>query len=379
VIELRAKPLVLRLRRQVRIARGSMSTTELVQVRVRYGGVTGYGEGAPTGWFGETLPDAVRFLQAEATREAIGDDPWAIEEIESRLNAMPGNYAAKAAIDCALHDLQGRLAGVPVWRLLGLRRSDTATSQTISIGGPDQMAADAREVSSSVRRLKLKLGGRDGLDIERVAAVRSATDRALQVDVNGRWTFDEAVGSLPALASHGVELCEQPLSLAAEEGADLKRLSPIPIYLDEDCRRSSDVPACAARGHGVVLKLSKCGGLREGLRAIATARALGLGVMLGCMAESSLGIAAANQLAGAADYLDLDGNLDLAWDPWRGVPFSDGVQRQTTEPGLGVQAVPAAAGRRLRTVADTTYRAQIRPGVRRAYLSARQRRLKQAY
>jgi L-alanine-DL-glutamate epimerase-like enolase superfamily enzyme len=201
---------------------------------------------------------------------------------------------------------------------------------------PDEMARKTERLPGEFRRLKLKLGGGDGLDVERVRAVRGVTDLPLQVDVNEWWSLDEALEALPELASLGVEYCEQPLRAGDPGGEQLRGRSPIPIYLDEDCHVAADVPRCAELGHGVNLKLAKSGGIREALRIAHTARALGLGVMLGCMIESGLGIAAGCVVAPLCDHVDLDGNLLLREDPTPGPAFVDGVQVPRDEPGLGV-------------------------------------------
>ena len=202
------------------------------------------------------------------------------------------------------------------------------------------MARRAERAAPRFRRLKLKLGGGDGLDVERVRAVRAATDRPLQVDVNEYWTLDEALETLPQLRSR-IDYCEQPLPAGDPGGPELKRRSPLPIYVDEDCHTLADVAACAERAHGINIKLAKSGGIREAVRMAHAARALGLGVMLGCMVESGLGIAAGAQIACLCDHVDLDGNLLLADDPWPGVEFVDGVQLPSNEPGLGVrEAIP---------------------------------------
>ena len=197
------------------------------------------------------------------------------------------------------------------------------------------MARRAEKAASRFKRLKLKLGGGDGLDVDRVRAVRAVTELPLQVDVNEFWSFDEALEALPQLAALGVAYCEQPLRAGDEGGATLKG-SPIPIYVDEDCHRLDSVTGCAAIAHGINIKLAKSGGIREAVRMAHAARALGLGVMLGCMIESGLGIAAGCAVAPLCDHVDLDGNLLIADDPWPGVAFVDGVQVPSDKPGLGV-------------------------------------------
>lgn len=322
----------LRLAETFVISRGASDTAEVVHVELRHGGVSGFGEAAPSDHYGETAASARAYVEEHAA--LLGDDPFALDEILARLPAE--QFAARAALDAALHDLQGKLLGLPVWRLLGLRRAGPPTSWTVWLGPPEEMAERAARVSDRFLRLKLKLGGRDGLDVERVRAVREASALPLQVDVNEGWTLAEAREALPRIAELGVEYCEQPLAAGDPGGAELKRRSPIPIYLDEDCHTLADVAGCAQRAHGINVKLAKSGGIREAVRMAHAARALGLGVMLGCMLESGLGIAAGAQIASLCDHVDLDGNLLLADDPWPGVAFADGVQLPSEEPGLGV-------------------------------------------
>ncbi len=254
------------------------------------------------------------------------------------MRGIPGEQAAKAALDAALHDLQGRLLETPVFRLLGLPRAGPPTSWTIWLGDPDDMARRAEKAASMYRRLKLKLGGGDGLDVERVRAVRGVTELPLMVDVNEWWSLDEALDALPQLAALRVEYCEQPLPAGDEGGKVLRERSPIPIYVDEDCHTLADVARCAEIAHGINIKLAKSGGIREGIRMAHAARALGLGVMLGCMLESGLGIAAGCCVAPLCDHVDLDGNLLLAEDPWPGIELVDGVQTPSLASGLGVAA-----------------------------------------
>jgi L-Ala-D/L-Glu epimerase len=325
----------LRLQEPFTISRATDEEVDEIFVELELDGIAGYGEASPQDVYGESVESAGTFL--DGAEELLGDDPFALEEIERRLAERPGEMAAKAAIDSALHDLCGKVADQPVWRLLGLDRAGPPTSWTIWLGDPDDMARRAERVGDRFRRLKLKLGARDGADVERVRAVRGVTDLPLQVDVNEYWELDEALENVRALAELGVDYVEQPLSAGHPEGARLKKESPIPIYLDEDVHTSKDVREAAERAHGINIKLAKSGGIREAVRMAHAARALSLGVMLGCMVESSLGIAAACQVASLCDHIDLDGNLLLADDPWEGVEFVDGVQLPSEQPGLGVR------------------------------------------
>jgi L-alanine-DL-glutamate epimerase-like enolase superfamily enzyme len=199
------------------------------------------------------------------------------------------------------------------------------------------MARRAAKVDPRFKRLKLKLGGQDGLDVERVRAVRSVTNLPMQVDVNEGWSPDEALDNLRQIAPSDVQYCEQPLAADAMLGNEqLKRESPIPIYVDENCHTLADVAECSRFAHGINVKLAKSGGIREAVRMVHAARALELGTMLGCMIESGLGIAAGAHIASLFDHIDLDGNLLIAHDPFPGVLFADGVQLPADAPGLGV-------------------------------------------
>jgi L-Ala-D/L-Glu epimerase / N-acetyl-D-glutamate racemase len=332
-VDVSAQVVTLQLAETFVIARSASDEEQVVQVELTHSGVRGHGEAAPIDRYGESAESARAYVEHHAG--VLGDDPFAVEEVMARLPDR--ERAARAAIDAALHDLQGKLVGVPVWRLLGLRREGPPTSWTVWLGDPDDMARRADAASGRFRRLKLKLGGADGLDVQRVRAVRGTTALPLQVDVNEAWSLDEALDALPQLAALGVEYCEQPLPAGDEGGPRLKAESAVPIYVDEDCHTLADVAACAERAHGINVKLAKSGGIREAVRMVHAARALGLGCMLGCMVESGLGIAAGAHVASLFDHVDLDGNILIAHDPWPGVRFSDGVQLPSDEPGLGVR------------------------------------------
>ena len=334
-MELAHRSVTLALEQPFTISRETSVEEKLVWIELRHAGATGYGEAAPQGHYGESVESASAFL--DEVGDLLGDDPFALEEIGERLAERPGEMAAKSAVDAALHDLCGKLTGKPVWQLLGLRRTGPPTSWTIWLGDPDDMSRRAEQVDPRFRRLKLKLGGRDGLDVERVRQVRSVTDLPLMVDVNEYWELDEAIENIAALAGLGVEYVEQPLPAGDPGGPQLKREAALPVYVDEDCHTLADVVDCGERAHGINIKLAKSGGIREAHKMAVAARALGLGVMLGCMIESGLGISAACQVASLCDHVDLDGNLLLSEDPWPGVAFENGVQVPPQEPGLGVR------------------------------------------
>ena len=327
-MELTAQIATLRLAETFVISRESQDVAEVVQVEVRHRDVSGFGEAAPIERYNESPESVLAWLESVS----LGDDPWALNEIMGAL--PPGQQAARAAVDAALHDLQGKLTGLPVYKLLGFRPAGPPTSWTIWLGDPDDMARRAEAAAArGFRRLKLKLGGGDNLDLVRVLAVRGVTDLPLQADVNEYWSLDEALELLPQM---DLQYCEQPLVAGDPDGPELKRRSPVPIYVDEDCHTLADVADCVERAHGINIKLAKSGGIREAVRMANAARALGLGVMLGCMVESGLGIAPGAHIASLCDHIDLDGNLLLASDPWPGVQLGDGVQRPSDRPGLGV-------------------------------------------
>jgi L-Ala-D/L-Glu epimerase len=332
-MEVRAEIVRLELAETFVISRETQDWADVVHVTIGHEGHVGRGEAAPIERYEETAESALSFVEQHG--HIVGDDPFALEAIGARLAAIEGEQAAKSALDAALHDLQGKLLGATVNRLLGLPREGPPTSWTVWLGDPDDMARRAEAAAPRFKRLKLKLGGGDGLDVERVRAVRGVTELPLMADVNEWWSVDEALDACAELAPLGVEYVEQPLPAGDPGGAELRRRSPLPVYVDEDCHTLGDVAGCAEIAHGINIKLAKSGGIREAIRMTHAARALGLGVMLGCMIESGLGIAAGCVVATLCDHVDLDGNLLLASDPAPGPSFVDGVQVASEGVGLG--------------------------------------------
>jgi L-Ala-D/L-Glu epimerase len=302
-----------------------------VQVELEHDGLVARGEAAPVYYRGETPETAVAFLAEVASR--VGEDPF---ELEAIMGGLDGDAAGRSALDAALHDWVGRRLGVPVWRLLGLPRRAPVTSYTLGIDTLEGTRDRARR-ARSFKALKVKVGGAE--DLARLEAVRSETDAPLRVDANEGWTLEAARELVPALVALGVELIEQPFPAAdLESFRALRELAPLPpVIVDEGCHDLGDVAPVAGYADGINVKLAKSGGLREAVRMVHAARALGLSVMIGCMVESQLGVAPAAQIASLADWVDLDGHLLLADEPFRGLQLEDGRVLPSHGPGLGVE------------------------------------------
>jgi len=339
-------------RHALTISRGTSAGSENLFVEVEHDGIAGFGEMAPTsgGAVAETASTAEQAL--ERWRERLTPfAPWQMQGIEAALNGE-ADFAARAALDMALHDWQGKRLGVPVWQLFGLDPDRIPpTSLTVGINPPEVIREVVPEIlaRTGALALKVKLGNPAGIDadMESFAAAREAASSAptigWRVDANGGWTVESARKMIGWLAARGVEFVEQPLPRGQER--DLPAVhenSLLPIYADESIYTASDIPPIAGSIDGVNLKLMKCGGLREALRIIHTARAHGLQVMMGCMSETSLAITAAAQLSPLADALDLDSHLNLRDDPFTGAIYQEGRVAPTDLPGLGVRRGPQA-------------------------------------
>jgi L-alanine-DL-glutamate epimerase-like enolase superfamily enzyme len=341
-VRLGYEPLDLVMLYEFRIAVSARQRCENLLVRVEHEGLEGIGEAAPARYYGESRPLAGAALDAWAPH--LEEDPFALEAIGRRLDAvLRGQWAARAALDMALHDWIGKRLGVPVWRLLGLD-SEAAPRSCVTLG----MAAPAEmeEKLETVRdfpRLKVKLGGPG--DVENLRMIRRRYQGRIQVDANTAWSPADAVRVLREIEPLGIELVEQPVPAADLEGLRwVRERSGIPVFADESVHHLSDLGNLAGRVDGVNLKIMKTGGLREMIRMIHAARALGLKVMLGSMVESSLALSAAAQLAPLADYLDLDGHWLLKDDPFEGAPREQGVIALSDRPGLGVVAARDGGG-----------------------------------
>jgi L-alanine-DL-glutamate epimerase-like enolase superfamily enzyme len=320
------------------IARGGSSEWRVVWVRlIDRDGIEGWGEAAPSRFYGETADTVVAMLsQMRPILESA--ESWSLETIESELGALIRfNGAARSAISAALHDLMGKRLGVPVHRLWGLDPARAPRSSfTIAIPESEKDLRARLAEAAGYPVLKVKLGSPRDEEIIRVVR-DAAPDKILRVDANAAWTVKHALRMIDILAGHRVEFVEQPLPAHDIDGLRFVReRSPLPIFADESCIVATDIPRLAGAVDGVNIKLAKCGGLREALRMIATARAHGMLVMTGCMIETSLGISAAAQFAPLLDYADLDGAALLANDPFIGASIDGGTIKLPAGPGLGV-------------------------------------------
>lgn len=321
-----------------RISRNVRTHEEVVWLRLEHEGIEAWGEAAPSSYYGESAGTVEAALTRLSPAIEAAPDPWSLEAVETEVRALLGrNGSAFAAISAALHDWVGKRLDQPLWRLWGLDPANAPLSSfTIGIDEPEIVKAKVRE-ASDCPILKIKVGGED--DRAMLEAVRSeAPDAALCVDANAGWTPRQAMEEIAMLADYGVEFVEQPLPPEDREG--LRKVfasSRLPIIVDESCIVASDIPGLVGLADGINIKLAKCGGPREALRMIHTARACGLRVMMGCMLETSLGTAPAAHLTPLLDYADLDGAALLKEDPFDGPRFDAGRLVLTDRPGLGVE------------------------------------------
>jgi len=334
-MKLRFRPYTLELKHAFTIATSSRTTTPAMLVEVEQDGVIGYGEAAMPPYLGESQDSASAFFRrVDLTRI---EDPFNLEEIIPAIDALaPGNTAAKAAVDIALHDWVGRKIGAPLYRLWGLNAAKApVTSFTIGIDTDEIVRQKTRE-AAIYKIIKVKLG-RDN-DQAMIEAIRQETDKPITVDANQGWkTRDEALRMIEWLAARGVVFIEQPMPKEQiDDTAWLRERSPLPLIADESVQRLDDVLRARGVFDGINIKLMKCTGLREAHKMIVLARALGLKVMLGCMTETSCAISAAAQLSPLVDWADLDGAVLIGNDCFDGATIVDGRITLPDRPGIGV-------------------------------------------
>jgi L-alanine-DL-glutamate epimerase-like enolase superfamily enzyme len=336
VLKLAAEVVTLQTRHPFIIARGGQSEYRVVWVRLTdHDGTEGWGEADPSAYYGET-PDTV-LATLKALEPHLPADPFDLEGAEARFAAaVPRNGAARVALSAALHDLVGKRLDQPLWRLWGLDPTRAPVSSfTIGLDTPEKMQAKVAE-AAPYPVLKIKLGTDRDEEILRI--IRDVTDKPIRVDANAGWTRERALAMLPVLDTYGVEFLEQPLPPDDLEGIGaVRRAARIPVLVDESCIVATDIPRVAGAADGINIKLAKCGSLREAVRMIATARAHGMMVMVGCMIESSLGITAAAHFSPLVDAADLDGAALCVNDPFIGATIEGGRIALPAGPGLGVR------------------------------------------
>jgi L-alanine-DL-glutamate epimerase-like enolase superfamily enzyme len=320
------------------LAGSSRTSTPVMLTRIEYQGVTGYGEASMPPYLGESQESASRFLsKVDLTQFS---DPFMIEDILDYVDTIDeGNRAAKASVDIALHDLVGKMLGQPWFRLWGLNPELTPnTSFTIGIDTPEVVKQKVKE-ASAYKILKVKLGREN--DKEMVQTIRSATQVPLAVDVNQGWKEKEkALEMIFWLKEMGVVMVEQPLPKEqTDDMAWLTARSPLPIYGDESVQRMPDLIRASGIYHGINIKLMKCTGMREAFTMAKTAKSLGMKIMIGCMTETSCAVSAAAQLAPLAEFADLDGNLLISNDLYKGMEIKNGKVTLSNLPGIGINKI----------------------------------------
>ena len=329
-------PYELKLRHAFNLARYSRTTTPDVQVQIEYDGIVGYGEASMPPYLGESVESVTKFLSSLDLSQF--SDPFRLEDILHYVDGVaPNNRAAKASIDIALHDLLGTIMGQPWYKIWGLDPAKAPnTSFTIGIDKEDVVRQKVRE-AAPYKVLKVKMGLDN--DKETVEVIRSMTDVPLCVDANQGWkNKEEALEMCYWLKERGCLFVEQPFDKTwIDETAWLRERSPLPLIADEAFQRLPDIVRFKGVYDGINIKLMKSTGLHEAYEMVVLARALGMKVMVGCMTETSCAVTAAANLAPLVDFADLDGNLLIANDRFKGMTVENGKVTLHDIPGIGVK------------------------------------------
>jgi L-alanine-DL-glutamate epimerase-like enolase superfamily enzyme len=336
-MELSWIPYTLEFKHPFRIAHGVRSSTPLMLTRIIHEGFTGYGEASMPPYLGENQETAEMFYSKVNFDKFSG--PEDLENIIPWIDSLaPGNTAAKASVDIALHDLLGKMKGLPLYMYYGADRTKApCTSYTIGMDCPEGIRDRIHE-TGDFPILKVKLGGKNDLRI--LETVHACTHKVFSVDVNQGWEDREfALDMIHRMKEMRVMFVEQPFEKSRfEDHAWLKERSPLPIIADESCQRLSDVEKCSHSFHGINIKLMKCTGLFEARMMIQRAKSLEMKILMGCMSETSCAISAAAQLSPFADWCDLDGPLLIKNNAFDGITFQSGKVILSEMPGIG--AVP---------------------------------------
>ncbi|MCD7901702.1 MAG: dipeptide epimerase [Bacteroides sp.] len=335
-LKLRFRPYELQLKHVFTVATNSRTTTPGVQVEIEYDGIIGYGEASMPPYLGENVKSVTSFLQKVKLDRF--NDPFQLEDILKYVDeVMPENTAAKALVDIALHDLVGKLLNAPWYKIWGLDKENTpSTTYTIGIDTAEMVRKKTFEVAGEFNILKVKLGGDN--DTEMIKSIRAVSDLPIAVDANQGWTDKQyALDMIHWLKEQGVVMVEQPMpKKQLDDIAWITQQSPLPIFADESIQRLKDVIAVSQAFSGINIKLMKCTGMREAWKMITLARALNMKVMIGCMVESSCAVSAAAQLSPGLDFADLDGNLLISNDLFKGMKVINGKITLNDLPGIGV-------------------------------------------
>ena len=330
------EPYELQLRHVFTVSSYSRKTTPGVQVRIDYQGITGYGEASMPPYLGQSVETVTAFLRkVDLTRFS---DPFCLEDILGYVDSLsPGDSAAKAAVDIALHDLVGKLLGAPWYRIWGLDPAKAPdTTFTIGIDTPEVVREKTRECAGRFNILKVKVGLDN--DKEMIRTIREITDLPIAVDANQGWKDRSmALDEIYWLKENGIVMVEQPMPKERiDDNAWITERSPLPIFADEAIQRLADIPSVKGAYHGINIKLMKCTGMREAWKMLNYARAEGMKVMIGCMTETSCAVSAAAQLSPAVDFADLDGNLLISNDLFDGMKVKAGRIVLPDRPGIGI-------------------------------------------
>ena len=338
-MKMRFFPYELKLKHVFTVASYSRTTTPDVQVEIEYEGVTGYGEASMPPYLGQTVDTVMAFLRKVDLEQF--SDPFGLEDILAYVDSLsPGDTAAKAAVDIALHDLVGKLLGAPWYKIWGLNKEKTpSTTFTIGIDTPDVVRGKTREVAGQFNILKVKLG-RDN-DKEMIRTIRSVSALPIAVDANQGWSDRQyALDMIHWLKEQGIVMIEQPMPKEQlDDIAWITQQSPLPVFADESLQRLNDVTALKGAFTGINIKLMKCTGMREAWKMVTLARALDMKVMVGCMTETSCAVSAAAQLSPVVDFADLDGNLLISNDRFKGMEVINGKIILNDLPGIGVDLI----------------------------------------
>jgi len=336
-MKLTFRPYDLQLRHVFTISNFSRTTTPVVLTEIEYAGITGYGEASLPPYLGETQASVQEFLKKVDLKPFAS--PFELEDILGYIDKIAeNNTAAKASVDIALHDLIGKIVGQPWHKIWGLDKAKApSTTFTIGIDTPEVVKQKTREAADSFNILKVKLG-RDG-DKEMIEAIRSVTDKPIAVDANQGWADKHyALDMINWLKEKGIVMVEQPLPKHnLEDAAWLTERSPLPVFADESCQRLTDILPLKGVFTGINIKLMKCTGMHEAWKMLTVAHAAGMKIMVGCMTETSCAVSAASQLSPAVDWADLDGNLLINNDIFKGTTVANGKLVLPDLPGIGIE------------------------------------------